>query len=103
MKTKYLGVGSVVVVLLAGCASHKSQEVAVNLADTPSAVRATLERESAGGKITEVERETKKGKTIYSADLVINGQAWDIAVAEDGTVLSKEKEEDEKETSDSKK
>ena len=79
-----------------GCSSngrgHEGKEVAVAMNDLPAAVRATLERESAGGKVTEIERETKDGKTVYSADMVVNGVAWDITVAEDGTVISKEKE-----------
>jgi hypothetical protein len=88
-------------VALSGCASHgghhEDKEVPVAMNDVPAAVRATLERESAGGKVTEVEKEVKKGKTVYSADLVVNGVAWDITVAEDGTVISKEKEKaDEK-------
>jgi uncharacterized membrane protein YkoI len=62
------------------------------MGDVPAAVRATLERESAGGKVTEVEKEVIKGRTIYSADMTINGADWDIAVAEDGTVISKERE-----------
>ena len=83
---------------LAGCASHgghhEDKEVPVAMNDLPAAVRATLNRESAGGKVTEVEKEMKNGKTIYSADMLVNGVAWDITVAEDGTVISKEKEKD---------
>ena len=81
---------------LVGCASHgesgQGKEVPVALNDVPAAVRATLEREAGGGKITEVEKEVKMGKTVYSADLMVNGVAWDICVSEDGRVLSKEKE-----------
>jgi hypothetical protein len=81
--------------LLAGCASHGQAggEVAVALSDVPAAVRATLDREAAGGKVTEVERETKHGRTVYSADVTVNGQEWDVTVGEDGTLLSKEKED----------
>ncbi len=75
---------------ITGCSGNK--ETPVMVADLPAAVRATLDRESAGGKVTEVEKEMKKGKTIYSADATINGVAWDIAIAEDGTLISKEKE-----------
>lgn len=86
----------VAVATLSGCASHggghEEKEVPVAMNDMPAAVRATLDRESAGGTVTEVEKEVKKGKTVYSADMVINGVAWDIEVAEDGTVISKEKE-----------
>lgn len=77
---------------IAGCASNSSKEVPVALGDVPAAVRATLERESRGGKITEVEREVKNGRTIYSADATVNGEEWDIAIAEDGTLISKERE-----------
>jgi hypothetical protein len=80
---------------LAGCCSHggeNGKEVAVTMGELPAAVRATLDRESAGGQVTEIEREMKKGRTIYSADLTVNGQAWDISIAEDGTVISKERE-----------
>lgn len=88
------------VVVAPGCASHGSghedKEIAVAMKDVPAAVRATLERESAGGKVTEIERELKHGKTVYSADVTVNGQEWDITVAEDGTLLSKEKEKADK-------
>jgi len=81
---------------LGGCASHnkaaEGKEVPVSMGDVPPAVRAALDRESAGGTVTEVEKEMKNGRTVYSADVMINGVPWDIAVAEDGTVISKEKE-----------
>jgi len=80
---------------ITGCASHNDREddeVTVAMGDVPPAVRATLERESAGGKVTEIEKEMKNGKTVYSADMTINGADWDIQVAEDGAVISKERE-----------
>jgi hypothetical protein len=81
---------------LGGCAcggkGHEDKEIPVAMSDVPAAVRATLERESAGGKVSEVEKEKKNGKIVYSADLMVNGVAWDITIAEDGTVISKEKE-----------
>ncbi len=79
-----------------GCASMHGEEggneVTVSINEIPPAVRASLEHESVGGKITEIERETKDGKTVYSADIELSGVTWDITVAEDGKVLSKEKE-----------
>ena len=77
---------------LSGCASDPSKEVPVAMSDVPAAVRTTLDRETAGGKVTEVEKELKHGKTVYSADATINGEGWDISVAEDGTLISKERE-----------
>jgi len=78
--------------LLGGCSNGKTTETKVALTDVPPAVRATLEREAGGGKITEVEREVKDGKTIYSADIESGGAAWDVVVGEDGKLISKEQE-----------
>jgi hypothetical protein len=50
------------------------------------------ERETTGGKVTEIEKEMKNGETIYSADVTINGVAWDVAIADDGTLIGKEKD-----------
>jgi|APFre7841882793_1041355.scaffolds.fasta_scaffold14571_2 uncharacterized membrane protein YkoI len=79
-----------------GCASMREEEgeneVTVTMNEVPAVVRASLEHESVGGKITEIERETKDGKTVYSADIELSGVTWDITVAEDGRVLSREKE-----------
>jgi uncharacterized membrane protein YkoI len=83
-------------VVASGCASHggaqEGKETPVAMNDVPASVRATLEREAAGGRVTEVEKEMKNGKTVYSADVTIGGKGWDIVVAEDGSVLSKELE-----------
>lgn len=87
-----------------GCSNHHksdqmasgegatSKETPVLMADLPPAVRAALERESVGGKVMEVEKEMKDGKTVYSADVVIKGQTWDITVDEAGKVIKKEME-----------
>lgn len=78
---------------LVGCKSHEGNEVKVAMSDVPPAVKATLEKEAAGGKVTEVEKETKNGKTIYSADVTDKaGKKWDVDVSEDGKLLSKEKD-----------
>ena len=71
---------------LAGCSSH---ETTITMADLPAPVRATLDKESAGGKVTEIEKETKKGQTVYSADVTIGGKKWDVDIAEDGKLISK--------------
>jgi len=82
----------------AGCCCHcgkgekGEKEQAVTTDQLPPAVATTLARESAGGKVTEIEKEVKKGKTVYSADVVVDGKTWDISIAEDGTVISKELE-----------
>jgi uncharacterized membrane protein YkoI len=80
--------------VLVGCKSHEAKdEVKVAMADVPAAVKATLDKEAAGGKVTEVEKETKNGKTVYSADVTDKaGKKWDVVVGEDGKLISKEKD-----------
>lgn len=74
------------------CEEGECGETKVQLNEVPAVVRATFEKETAGGKITEIEKETKDGKVVYSADAEVGGKAWDIAVAEDGNLISKEVE-----------
>ena len=93
---------------VAGCAnmhssSSKDQdeekdEVQVKFDDCPALVKATLEKETSNATIETVDKEMKDGKAIYEADATLNGQNWEIKVAEDGTLLSKkvDNEEDEK-------
>lgn len=76
----------------------EEKEVKVTLDQVPAAAKATLEKEAEGAKITDVDKETEKGKTIYETDAKINGHNYEIKVLEDGTLLSKklDDEEDEK-------
>jgi hypothetical protein len=90
---------------LVGCNAsnqHKEQEkeegneVQITTDQLPPAVRDTMQRESGGAALTKVEKETKEGKTAYEADTTIGGKNYEIKVAEDGTLLKKKMEEDEK-------
>ena len=75
--------------LALGACAHEQK---VGMADLPPAVKATLDRETAGGTVTEIEKESQHHKWVYSADAMVNGEAWDITIAEDGTLISKERE-----------
>jgi Ethanolamine utilization protein EutJ (predicted chaperonin) len=77
--------------LAVGCAGH---EKTIALTDMPGPARAGLERAAAGGQITSVEKTTKNGQVVYSADATINGKAYDITVDESGKLISKELEEE---------
>jgi uncharacterized membrane protein YkoI len=74
--------------LLPGCAGEQT----VALSEVPAAVKATLGRETNGGQVTESEKEMKDGKTVYSFDAKVDGKEWDIVIAEDGALISKELE-----------
>jgi uncharacterized membrane protein YkoI len=72
----------------------------VSIDQVPPAVKTTILKEAEGGTIKKIERETENGKTIYGAELIINGQEVEIKVADDGKLLGKEaddKDEDNEE------
>jgi hypothetical protein len=86
-------------ITVSGCASSRDRaedstataEVEVTMAQLPPAVRQTLEREAAGGEVEEIELETKAdGVITYSADTKIGGKIYDITIAQDGTLISRE-------------
>ena len=74
------------------------QEEEVTLDQVPAAVKATILRESAGGKIKEIEVETEGGKTFYDVEFVRAGRTIEIKVAPDGTLLKEEKEKQKPES-----
>ena len=100
-----------VVTALAGCASHSGQtssredheeegdEVKMQFAEAPPAVQDTLRRESHGATIQTVDKETNHGRTIYEADVMVNGENWEIKVGEDGQLLTKKQDRESSEES----
>jgi hypothetical protein len=86
--------GLVAFVVSASAAEDKEQHVAMDR--LPPRVKATLEKERAGGTIDEVEKETEGSKTFYEAEIVKNGHESYIHVSEDGKVLKRETEADER-------
>lgn len=83
--------------LITGCSNcckdcKDSKETPVAMTELPAAVKATLDKETAGGKVTESEKEMKDGKTVYSFDAEVGGKYWDIMIAEDGKLISKTEE-----------
>ena len=77
---------------------EEGEEVKMNLADVPPAVRTSLQREAGGASIDKIDREMKNGKTVYETDVMMNGKTWEIQVDENGQLVSKriEDEADEK-------
>jgi hypothetical protein len=76
---------------------NEKDEVKVKIDEVPAAVKSTLLKETGDGKIAEIEKETKKGKTIYSADATIGANKYEIEVSEDGTLISKKLDNDDDE------
>ncbi len=73
------------------------KEVTVKFVDVPAAVQKTLQEESRGATIDDVTKESENGKTVYEAEVKINGKSYNIEVAEDGTLLEKKLEEKDEE------
>jgi uncharacterized membrane protein YkoI len=87
---------------LAACAEdehHESKhnEIPVTMDQVPPPVKATIVRESEGGTIGDIDKETKHDKLVYEADASISGTNYEIKVAEDGTLLSKKLDNEEQE------
>lgn len=70
-------------------------EKALTIDQVPAAVKATILAQANGATIQEIEMETKDGKTVYEAEVIINGQEVDIVVAPDGTLIGKETEDND--------
>ena len=107
MRTKFWIVGLFIVALgvLPSCKAlakdkekegDEKDEVKVKIDQVPAAVKKTLDKESDNAKIDEVDKETDDGKTIYEADVKMNGHNYEIKVAEDGTLISKKLDKEEK-------
>lgn len=76
--------------------SAEKKEQHVTMDQLPPAARATIEKESAGAKVEEIEQETEGGKTFYEAETVKNGRESYIHVSADGKVLKRETEAQER-------
>jgi len=91
MKTASLFVAALLALPFAGWAAEKKKdETHITMDQLPAAVRATIEKEAAGGKVEEVEKETEHGATFYEAEIVKKGKGSYVHVAEDGKVLKRE-------------
>lgn len=75
-------------VLLVSGLANAGQDVP--LTSLPPAVRATVERETKGGTITEIELETKKGQpSYYEIEFGVAGVKYEIHVSLEGHLLLK--------------
>jgi hypothetical protein len=69
----------------------------VPFSDLPSAVRKTFKRESLGAKIENVIKQNHSVKSSYALYVKIESLTYEVKVAEDGTLISKVLDEEEKE------
>ena len=66
---------------------HGGQKVAID--QVPPAVKATIEQESKGGTVKEIDKlpQLQDGKTVYSVDIVMNGKEQETLISEYGRVI----------------
>ena len=64
----------------------------VTMDQVPAPVRATIEKETKGATIKEIERETQKGAKVYEVEYVRDNKKYEVHVAEDGKVLKHKKD-----------
>jgi len=72
----------------------EGQEEKITADQLPAPVKATLDKEAAGGKIEEIVKVVEEGKTTYEADVMVGEKKHDIEIAPDGTLIKNEIEED---------
>ena len=89
MKTTSLSLAALLALPLAGWSAEKG-ETHLTMDQLPAAVKATVEKESAGGKVGEVEKETHRGKTFYEVEISKNGRESYLHVSPEGKVLKRE-------------
>jgi len=74
----------------------KDKEEEMTLEQLPAAVRATVDKETQGATILELEKDTEDGKVLYDVEFKIGDTVKEISVAPDGSIV-KDEEEDEDE------
>ena len=95
-----LGVAILALSVVAGTDLLSQDEEEVSLDAVPAAVKATILEEANGAEVEEVEREVEDGKVVYEAEFEVDGQEVEIEVAKDGTLLSREIDDDEEDGDD---
>ena len=73
--------------LLVPALGYAGEDVTVD--KLPAPVRATLEQETKGGKVTDIEKDLEKGQVIYEVEFTLDGKEWELDIAEDGKLLER--------------
>lgn len=70
-------------------------EMPLKVTELPPSVRTMLLHQAQGGTIKELVLETEHGRRIYSADVNIRGELYEINLTTDGKLISKQRDRDE--------
>jgi len=69
--------------------AREQRDKKVLLDQVPPPVKATIERESAGGQVTAISQATERGEAAYAVEIAKDGQQMTMYVKADGTVLKR--------------
>jgi len=72
-----------------GKGGREQREQTVSLDQVPPPVKATIERESAGGQVAGISQATEGGEAAYAVKIAKDGQKTTMYVKSDGTVLNR--------------
>ena len=67
----------------------REQRQSISQDEVPPLVKATIERESAGGQVTGISQATAGGEAAYAVKMAKNGQKTTMYIKADGTVLQR--------------
>lgn len=79
-------------ILLSSGLTTFGQEKRIRMKDLPPAVRSTVEQQSKGLKLRGLSKEIDRGKTVYEAELSVDGRTRDITMNSDGKIITVEEE-----------
>lgn len=91
-----------------GCSSMHNQakekgeedegnEQKIAFAQVPEAAQKTLSEQAQGNKIDSVDKEMDNGKTVYEADVMIDGKNHEIKVDDNGNLVSNKLDNEDQE------
>ncbi|MDX2154761.1 MAG: hypothetical protein SFV54_28725 [Bryobacteraceae bacterium] len=83
-----------VLLLAVACAGAAVEETEkkIKMTDLPAAVQNAVKEQSKSAKLRGLSSEVKDGKTLYEAELRVNGKTRDVTFDETGKVVSVEQE-----------
>jgi uncharacterized protein YpmB len=84
---RLIGVAVLPALLLATSPGVAGEHLGID--KVPAAVRATVERETKGGKLQSIETDHDDGVLIYEVEYTIDGKKWELDIASDGKLLEK--------------
>ena len=91
LKTTALAIG---VATLMMTSVLKAEEKTIKRSDLPAAVEKTVAEQSKGATVKGFSKEVENGKTVYEAELTVNGHGKDIAMDAQGNIIEIEEEVD---------